>query len=80
MPVENVEYKGPEVGVVYGAKSRNLRTGDRRGIGDFPRNKLRIADAIESASSLGGQDRQWAQEISRKRVAALNDPGNELQR
>jgi hypothetical protein len=51
MPVENVEYQGPEVGVTYGAKYHNLRTGARRGGGDFPRNNCPLPTADDSIES-----------------------------
>jgi hypothetical protein len=40
MPVENVEYQGPEVDVVYGTKSHNLRIGNRGGVRGFPAKQL----------------------------------------
>jgi hypothetical protein len=53
MSVENVEYQGPEVDVVYGTKSHNLRTGNRRVLGDFSRNNCPIAAALATVNRVG---------------------------
>jgi hypothetical protein len=73
MPVENVEYQGPEVDVVYGAKSHNLRTGNRVGVRGFSRETIAPLPTAKDPI----EPRQFTRE-ARPAVSTGNSPENGL--